>query len=370
MGLGRFINRVANKIPGGGLATGLLGATTGGLGYAGGLLPGLLGGKESGGGGGKKKKTDYEAKMAALLGMQEEEFRQFKPILLAQMGYIEDAGKVRPMTEGERLGSMGEMDKTLYQKNLAEAQNALLWSQGKGQVPEYIKNYLDENRATAENYYANKLGPGGQYLSTPGQVGMGALAEAEANFLGEYGQKERALGSDLLTSGMALNQQNINNVAAFPTRTSSLMSGYNTAIQPELMRYGYAQQQHMQNEANRAGLLSSAFNLGGQAGGAGLSYLFAASSKNFKKILEKIDDKASLEEVKKWDIVKFKYLPEFAPEDDMVHSGVIAEDAPDSITRKDKKAVNIYDMLSILASAVKELTRQVEGGNNYADSLS
>lgn len=96
------------------------------------------------------------------------------------------------------------------------------------------------------------------------------------------------------------------------------------------------------------------------AGGAAMAGA-AASSRDFKKeivLLTDEDHRKNLEKVRNLNIVRYRYKEE--PRDEP-HIGLIAEDAPKEFLAEGGKAVNVYDFVSTVASAVKALGEEIDG---------
>jgi len=116
--------------------------------------------------------------------------------------------------------------------------------------------------------------------------------------------------------------------------------------------------------AGSAGSFSALFGGGGTAAGGAeaatalASTAAAASSITYKEnVTENTFD--SLDIIDNLNIVNFDYKPEMkAP--DKRYVGVIAEEAPDILTTKDKKYFDLYSTVGILLDANKRLLKRIE----------
>lgn len=93
-------------------------------------------------------------------------------------------------------------------------------------------------------------------------------------------------------------------------------------------------------------------------GGMALAALIMSSSKDKKENIRKADTKKATADVMSMDLKEYRYKPGQGPEGK--RTGVIAEEAPDSITTPDKKAVNLGDWTAKNTAAIQEIGAKVD----------
>ena len=98
-----------------------------------------------------------QEKMAAL--------EKMGPAVLAQMGYTKNRdGSLRPLTDAEAKSILTPDQYNIYQAKQQEAK-----ALASGTLPDYIKREMDASNSGMLNAANQRLGPGGYYMSTPGE---------------------------------------------------------------------------------------------------------------------------------------------------------------------------------------------------------
>ena len=134
-----------------------------------------------------------------------------------------------------------------------------------------------------------------------------------------------------------------------------LAGAYNALLGPYQAQRQQAYQRMLQQSGNEAAETAAMY----QAGGAILGgIIMAASSKEFKKDIKKVDDKKLLAMVRDSTVKSWKYKGE--SDDSKGHIGVIAEEAPDMVVTEDGKHLDIVSYMGLLSGAVKALAKKVD----------
>lgn len=102
--------------------------------------------------------------------------------------------------------------------------------------------------------------------------------------------------------------------------------------------------------------------LGGIGQGAAAAGTAAAlSSKEFKKDISEIGEEEEnriFDQMKKAPLFNYRY--KFEPEETVKHIGLITEESPEELTLFDKKAVGLYEYISMLHATIKVMNRKIE----------
>ena len=135
-----------------------------------------------------------------------------------------------------------------------------------------------------------------------------------------------------------------------------LAGAYNALLGPYQAQRQLAYQRMLQESGNKAAGRAAMY----QAGGAILGGIImaAASSKEFKKDIKKVDDKKLLAMVRDSTVKSWKYKGE--SDDSKGHIGVITEEAPDVVVTEDGKHLDIVSYMGLLSGAVKALAKKVD----------
>ncbi len=278
-----------------------------------------------------------------------------KPYLLQSMGFVEEeGGTIRKMTEEETVAGMSTLEKGSYEnlKLLQERQTAAL----KGELP--VSPALEEDIAGREaqlkEEMSRRLGPDWM-TTTPGQQGWSEF-QKKAGLLREETRRGEISG----LGGLALSQAGYweaekrgeaGDIQGYGQRLFPLMQAYGQAAQPYQFYSGLEAQarwQTMQAKMARMAGKQQAFSSGGFG---------ALSSRDVKKDIEKFSDKEALEMVSNTKPVRYRYKDESSRSPK--HTGLIAEEAPDSITTPDKKMINFGDQLGLLNAAIRAMNKKV-----------
>lgn len=201
----------------------------------------------------------------------------------------------------------------------------------------------------------------GQLEERRGLYGMGPTEALKARTAGEEsrsmqdvmaGLRERWWGQEFERRKFGTETQfgKAGFMAGLPSPQATAM-GYYQGI--PMQREQWAKQEAMMKRMAKAQMWSSIFGAGGAIGGAAI----AASSRDFKKNIEKVENfDEILKEVAKTDVVTYQFKNETGGK----HIGLIAEDAPEIIATKDRKGLKVVDYLGYLFAAVKALTEEVK----------
>lgn len=254
--------------------------------------------------------------------------------------------------------------------------------------PKYNK-LQQENAAIARDQYDDYVKRFEPFQNELNQLAMGDSGIREAGV--EAGQMARSQNA-LMNREMGINRRRMG-VNLSPDQMKFLekkrqldgarseVTATNQGVDTAAGRRDALRQQMMginRGQANEAlGEFASAAQMEGQAGAAdlqrrtakyqqnmqtastlgGLGLAFAIlSSKDAKKSVKKADRKKATDEVMGMDLKNYRYKPGMGPDGE--RTGVIAEEAPDSITTPDKKAVNLGDWTAKNTAAIQD-TRQL-----------
>lgn len=258
-----------------------------------------------------EKAKDEEA---ALRESQAESIQSYKdylgdlyPVLLSQYGYREDeAGKIVPMTEEERLAGMTPLERQQYQNALlqqqyatemlpyqqelakAQAEEALKAQRGELELPEYMKQDIEEMRQLENQRLSERLGSN-WYMSSPGIQTASEAAKRESAIKSAYGHGEKTTAANLLSqslggisgtggqsfggylSGTQAGQQGfLSGMGTYGSMYGQVPGMYGAAQQPYQYYQGLYNQQQLQQAANKAGLIGDVFGLAGVGLGSAL----------------------------------------------------------------------------------------------------
>lgn len=278
---------------------------------------------------------------------------------------------------------------------------ALKALKGELPLPQYLEDELGRQRQASETGLSARLGTGWRE-STAGIQSEDAISRRIADIKSAYGHGEMTNLSQLYNQGVGGMQntgsQMYGQYSGMPSGAAGygagnaafnqamggygaglsnlaggyggVAGGYGAMQQPYQYYSGLEYKANAQNAANQAGMLSGLFNLGGTVGGAAIM----GSSKSLKNNIRPVstmEHERNLEIVRRMELVRYRYNEGI--DDGKEHIGLIAEDAPESIASTDRKAIHLYDMVSVLTSAVKALTAKVEelqngGANAHAIS--
>lgn len=176
-------------------------------------------------------------------------------------------------------------------------------------------------------------------------------------------------------------------------RSKGMTTAYNKGIETASGRRDALREQMLginRGQANEAlGEFASAAQMEGQAGqadlarrtnkhnqnvqvasslaGMAMAAMIMSSSKDKKEGIKKADKKKATDEVMGMDLKEYRYKPGQGPEGK--RTGVIAEEAPDSITTPDKKAVNLGDWTAKNTAAIQETMKKVNEATKKVDRL-
>lgn len=187
-----------------------------------------------------------------------------RPILLKQMGLIQEGGILRPMTEEEKLAGMTEEEKSAYQTDQILAERQAKAAKGELGTPGYVENEISRQRGIQSNLLSQRLGAKGANVSTPGINAKADLMgnEAATRSAYAYGQEQQGMG---LLSGYNnylnnLRNQNISTYGNFANAGLNLIPQMQTANQPNTYGRQLGQEWDQMNEqrktAAQTGLLS------------------------------------------------------------------------------------------------------------------
>jgi hypothetical protein len=96
------------------------------------------------------------------------------------------------------------------------------------------------------------------------------------------------------------------------------------------------------------------------------------SSRDYKEDIRKVDESAHpmmLAKVMDMDLTTYKYKKEYGGEGD-TKLGFIAEDMPDEVLSKDKKGVDIYELVTLMTGAMKAQQKEISEQQKTIERLS
>lgn len=175
-------------------------------------------------------------------------------------------GSLREMNEEERLATMDDTEKSLFLANKERANRQLLASQGKLELPDYIKEQLGSQRDASLESLSRRYGT--DYMQTSGgRKAFEDIQKNEASIRDAYARGEETTGMGLLGQGQGmysnLNQQAIGGYNNYANRGMGLFGAYGQAYQPWQQISQGMYDADYQAKLNRAGAWSGLLGAGG-----------------------------------------------------------------------------------------------------------
>jgi len=290
-----------------------------------------------------------------------------RPFVLSAMRLVETPeGELRQMTDEEYRGTLDPVELQAYENLILqqERQTKAL----KGELP--LSEALVQQKATEFKNFKEAMARAGNPIT--GEDPGSAIANTTSGFQGlktfneRWGLVEDAERRGELTTGQQTLTQSLGvasdigirdwtKLAAFPTRTSGILTGISQAMQPIQYQKSLEYNASMQTAANKAGLL-------GDIGGlAGMGLMAMASDPKMKKdIVRKTgkDESRALKLVKGTKSYDYRYKEESSSAPKRV--GLMADEAPASIVTPDRKGIFPMKQVGLLTMATKELANKVE----------
>ncbi|MFA7120534.1 MAG: hypothetical protein WC277_03595 [Bacilli bacterium] len=219
-----------------------------------------------------------------ILQQQRSETEMMKPYVLSGMGLVEEDGKLRYMSEDERLAGMSSLERQQY--DIAKLQQERLAQAYAGELPvsPALEKNLQQQEQQMREALSQRLGAGWE-MSTAGQQAMGEFTR-NAELLREEARRGAMTteGGMLLSNlGYLGNTQGVRTDQAgqFPSRTSGMFGAYGALQAPYQQQRGMEFQAMMANAQNqsqsRAGLMGGIGSLLG-AGMQGLGHYMGLKS--------------------------------------------------------------------------------------------
>ena len=294
-----------------------------------------------------------------LLRLQRSETEAFKPFLYQTLGLMEDpqTGKLRAMTEEEKVGLMDPMEKAEYELQQQYYDRQMKALKGEIEVSPALEKDLAERKTELEEYLSRRLGNDWQQ-STAGIQAMSDYDQS-ANLLREEARRGQiSSGEGLMLSQyqrMADDQnrlysQNYNT----PNRYSGLLSNYGNAMQPYQFQRSMQFNANARNAQNDAGMMMGLGQIAGSLGSAAI----IASNKSFKTDKTPINEVEILEKVKVLPVERWRYKAGI--DDEGRHIGPYAEDFNETFELEAKPGIHIADGIGVALAAIKALASEVD----------
>lgn len=323
------------------------------------------------------EKTEQEIELDRLkleaVKLEKEESAAMKPYILKGMGLTEEDGKLRYMTEEERIVGMSEIELSTY--NLTKLQQERQAQAFAGEIPvsPAFTAKREKAKAQMEENLSRRLGLNWK-LTTPGQQAM-------STFEKDYNIVEEGLRRAEMTEGGANILQNLGYLGGsriqktegarhFPSRTGGLFARYGEAGATDRYYNKLKLQANMANaqaEAQRsAGLWGGIGSLAGAGMQAGALYAgLAASSRILKKNIKTI--KNSIKKIMAIRGVEFDWKENALDLSDDFNGhdiGVVAEELEEIMPEavpviRGYKHVEYYKIIPLLVEGIKNLQCEI-----------
>jgi len=293
---------------------------------------------------------------------QREEEDLFRPEYMRTQGYTLDptTGQYRKMSNEEKLASMDTGERAAYDIQDLANQRTLKGMRGELEIDPGVEQDIAAEEERTRGELSAQLGTG-YAVSTPG---MKRLEEMKA--------KANALRSKLRHGEISM-AENVGAGRRGELQTSA--DRYQSASDP-YQRMGYQGNALSQYADERNRIIDRTVaakearrnrysGLVGSALGAAGSYFGSKSSKDYKdniKPVTEAEDLQMLDIVASTQLSRYNYKPEISAENGdggKEHLGLIAEEAPEEVATFDRKAVDLYDMNSVLWAAIRALNKEV-----------
>lgn len=263
------------------------------------------------------------------------------------------------LAEDEKTQAMQSMREEAYQRaglSADEARNLATMETGRGQQLADLESRMGSGLAAL----ASEEGAALAGLSTDEAGFLANLKTQEGTTIGDLMRQQGLTDADL-TKEQA---QFLANIDANYGANMSNLSTEEATMLAQIFVSGGSAKAGTRDTAGIMPLLSGFAQGAGSAAGTAAGAAIFSSLKTKENItpMTQEDHERNLRTISNMAMVRYRYKEEYRPSEDngKLHTGLIAEDAPEEMATTGRDKLHIGDMIGVALSAIKALTDRVE----------